>query len=153
MKPENSEMKTIKMEMLYGRKEFQESERYKKLLTKSGDIGKMFVSKLDELGAIVESLEPPWSKSRYNHVRVRVIKDNKTFITWFQARHRDDFSKKYIEPLEDSLEAIIKHNLTPGDYIIVRQPLPLSETKGRYEKSVKTMTEAFDKLLEVIKTA
>ena len=132
----------------YKQKEIEESERCKKLLRKSGTVGRLFVSKLDELGANIESLEPPNSRGRYNHVRVKFRKAEEEYFVWFQARKKDNFTLKYIKPLEDTLEAHIKHNLTPGDYVVVRLPLG----GIAHHKSVKTMTEAFDKLIEMIET-
>jgi hypothetical protein len=96
----------------------------------------------------VESLEPPNSRGRYNHVRVSFRKGGEEYLVWFQARRKDDFTLKYIKPLEDTLEAHIKHNLTPSDYVVVRLPLG----GIAHHKSVKTMTEAFDKLIEMIET-
>ena len=141
----------------YGQKEIEESEEYKQILRESGELGKMFVSALPT-SALIESMEPPNSRGRYNHVRVKVIRGRpkyalwggREYRIWFQARHRDDFSEKYILPKNDSLEAIIKHRVTPGDFIVVRQPLGEGKV---FEKSVGTMREAFDELLNAIKSA
>jgi len=159
IKPENVGMdpaQVIRMRMCYGQREIEESERYKKMLRESGELGAMFVSSLPT-SALIESVEPPWPNGRYNHIRIKIVKGRgrgslwggREYRLWFQARHRDDFSKKYIQPKDDSLESIIKHNLTPGDFIVVRQ-----SGKGKsYEKTVSTMTEAFDELLKAVRTA
>jgi hypothetical protein len=146
------------MRMTYDLEEVQESERYKKMLIESGELGRMLASGIEEQDAIIESLEPPNSSGRYNHIRVRVVKGRqknslwggREYRIWLQARHGDDFSEKYILPKNDSLEAIVKHCLTPEDFIIVRQPLGEGKV---FEKSVGTMTEAFDELFNAVKSA
>jgi len=159
LRPEDVGMNSaqvIRMRSYYGQKEIEESDRYKQMLRESGDVGRMFVSSLPP-SALIESVEPPNPRGRYNHVRVKVLKgrtkntllDGREYIAWFQARQRDNFSIKYVQPKDDSLGAIIKHNLTPGDFIVVRT----SYSGKEIQESVGTMIEAFDKLLELVKTA
>lgn len=136
----------------YRQKDSKESERLKEFLRKSGVVGKLFVSKLNELETrvIIKSLEPKNSLGRYNHVRINFTKDGEEYDAWLQARRKSDFSLKYIKPLEDTLKAHIKHHFTPGDYVVVRQSLSSGESHAEF---ARTMTGAFHKLIEVIETA